>query len=98
MKAAKYDMPRIAEGKCLKLLHDKFDRAGLLEMDESDILMRFCPECDLKRTYIHEGLEGNVSPQCLDGIATVILRAVAKSLDWGRGSDTDRRAHSRWTW
>jgi hypothetical protein len=57
--------------------------------------LRFCPGCDLKETCIHEGSEGKLSPLCLDGIATIILRA--KSLHWGRGSDTNRRGHSRRT-
>jgi 5-methylcytosine-specific restriction endonuclease McrA len=75
LKAAKYDVPRIAEGKCLKLLHDMFDQAGLLGLEENEIRARFCPECDLKQTCVHEGSEGRLSPLCLDGIATVILRA-----------------------
>ena len=75
LKAAKYDVPRIAEGKYLKLLHDMFDQAGLLRLEESEIRARFCPECDLKQTCIHEGSEGKLSPLCLDGIATIILRA-----------------------
>jgi len=74
-------VPRIAEGKYLKLLHDMFDQAGLLGLEESEIRVRFCPGCDLKQTCIHEGSEGKLSPLCLDGIAAVILRAEAKSLD-----------------
>jgi len=69
------DVPRIAEGKYLKLLRDMFDQAGLLGLDESEIRVRFCPECDLKETCVHEGSEGRLSPLCLDGVATAILRA-----------------------
>jgi hypothetical protein len=58
-----------------------FDRAGLLGLEESEIRMRFCPECDLKQTCIHEGSEGKLSVLCLDGIAAIILRAEVKSLD-----------------
>ena len=40
LKAAKYDVPRIAEGKYLKLLHEMFDHAGLLGLGESEIRER----------------------------------------------------------
>ncbi len=76
-------MLRIAEGKYLKLLHDMFDRAGLLELDEGEIRVRFCPDCDLKGTCIHEGSEGKLSPLCLDEIAFVISGANANSEDRG---------------
>ncbi len=50
-----------------------------IRLDESEIRVRFCPECDLKQTCIHEGSEGKLSPLCLDGIATVVLRSDAES-------------------
>lgn len=75
LKAAKYDVPRIAEGKYLKLLHDVFDRAGVLDTDARGLRGRFCPECDLDTVCRREGSAGKLSPLCLDGIAARVLRA-----------------------
>jgi len=73
LKAAKYDVPRIAEGKYLKLLHEVFEQAEVLGVDEDGLRERFCPECDLKGMCIREGSEGKMSPLCLDGAATKLL-------------------------
>lgn len=75
LKAAKYEVPRIAEGKYLKLLYDVLDRAGLLGVDEEVLRTRFCRECDLAHLCEEEDSVGRLSPLCLDGVATIALRA-----------------------
>lgn len=76
LKSAKYDMPRLAEGKYLKLLYDLFDRADVLGVEEPEIRTRFCPQCDLGGMCEREGSKGKLSPLCLDGVATIVLRTV----------------------
>ena len=74
LKAAKYDVPRLAEGKYLKLLYDMLDQAGMLETSEDELPTRLCPRCDLKSLCVREDTVEKLSPLCLDGAATVILR------------------------
>ncbi len=66
-------MPRIAEGKYLKMLHEMFESGGLLDLNQEGVRERFCPVCDLKGTCVREGTEGKISPLCLDGVASMIL-------------------------
>ncbi len=73
--AAKYGVPRIAEGKYLKLLYDVLDRAGLLDVDERSLRARFCTTCDLAPLCREHDTAGKLSPLCLDGVATIALRA-----------------------
>lgn len=75
LHAAKYDVPRLAEGKYLKLLYGLFDDAGVLGVTEDDLHARFCPECDLGPVCAREHSVGKMSPLCLDGVATAVLRA-----------------------
>jgi len=75
LRAAKYDVPRLAEGKYLKLLFELFDEAGVLGVKEDDLHMRFCPGCDLGTVCAREGSTGKLSPLCLDGVATAVLRS-----------------------
>ena len=74
LKAAKYDVPRLAEGKYLKLLFELFDEADVLGVTEDDLHARFCPECDLGPVCEREHSTGKLSPLCLDGVATAVLR------------------------
>ena len=74
LKAAKYDVPRLAEGKCLKLLYELFDEADVLGVTEDDLHAHFCPRCDLGLVCEKEHSVGKLSPLCLDGVATVVLR------------------------
>jgi len=74
LKAAKYDVPHLAEGKYLKLLYELFDEASVLEVTEEDLRTRFCPECDLGPVCQLEDSSGRLSPLCLDGVADVVLR------------------------
>jgi hypothetical protein len=75
LRAAKYEVPRIAEGKYLKLLYEVLDRADLLDANERDLRARFCPRCDLNPLCHEEGSAGKLSPLCLDGVATIALQA-----------------------
>jgi hypothetical protein len=70
LKGAKYNVPRIAEGKYLKLLHEVFQAKGVLGMNIEAIRASTCPRCNLKPTCVEEGSEGKLSPLCLDGLAT----------------------------
>ncbi|MEX2681564.1 MAG: HNH endonuclease [Candidatus Sigynarchaeota archaeon] len=74
IEVANYDVPRIAEGKYLKLLHAIFSDANMLDYKISDITAHGCPACDLKPLCIKEGTEGRLSILCLDGLATIALR------------------------
>jgi hypothetical protein len=74
LQAAKYDVPRLAEGKYLKLLYELFDRAGVLGVTGDDLHARFCPDCDLAPVCAKEHSVGKLSPLCLDGVATAVLR------------------------
>lgn len=73
LKAAKYEVPRIAEGKYLKMAHDLLDGAGVLDTDQDGVRSRFCPGCDLNTLCASEGSKGKLTPLCLDGIATQVL-------------------------
>ncbi len=77
LKAAKYNVPRLAEGKYLKLLYDVFDAAGVLDLDEGGLQDRFCSGCDLNPLCHREDSVGTLSPLCLDGVATTVLRSPA---------------------
>lgn len=80
LKAAKYDVPRIAEGKYLKLVYDLMEEAGVLGTDLTSLRSRFCPGCDLARLCQREGSAGKLSPLCLDGVATRVLRSAGKGV------------------
>ncbi len=75
LKAAWYDVPRLAEGKVLKLLYELFDEADVLGVTEEDLHVRFCPECDLGPVCRLGDSDGKLSPLCLDGVATAVLRS-----------------------
>ncbi len=75
MGAAKYEVPRIAEGKYLKLLYGVLEEADLLDVTETELPSRLCAECDLGPLCKEEGSVGKLSPLCLDGAATIALRA-----------------------
>jgi hypothetical protein len=57
------------------LVDGPLSNVAILRKTESEIRVRFCPECDLKETCIHEGSDGKLSPLCLDVVATAILCA-----------------------
>lgn len=59
------DIPRIAEGKYLKLLYDLHTNTGTLDIDE---VINLCPHCDLKIKCEEYGTEEQLSVYCLEGI------------------------------
>ena len=62
----RYKIPRIAEGKYLKLLYDELGRRGLLETSR-DNLAALCKKCDLeKKCPVPEEL----TVYCLEGVFT----------------------------
>lgn len=74
LKGAKYDVPRIAEGKYLKLIYEVLKEKGLLDLEINQIRKQICPDCDLKGVCIREKSEGKLSPLCLDGILTLCFK------------------------
>ncbi len=43
-------------------------------MSQAYLRARFCPECDLGPICEKEHSVGKLSPLCLDGVATAVLR------------------------
>jgi len=74
LKGAKYEVPRIAEGKYLKLVYEVLNDNSLLDADTDKIRGQICPKCDLKKHCIREKSEGKLSPLCLDGILTLCFQ------------------------
>ncbi len=74
LENAKYNVPRIAEGKYLKFLYELFEEKGLLDVNENYLKENCCPKCDLKRLCLVEKSEEKLSPLCLDALATFCLK------------------------
>ncbi len=70
VEAAKYDVPRIAEGKYLKFAYETLKEKDLLETDKNNLNRTICPQCDMKNLCVRQGTEGKLSPFCLDGMLT----------------------------
>lgn len=66
MKAAKYETPRIAEGKYLKLLYRMHEERGTLSLTEKELEV-LCEDCDMG-AKCPEGK--SLSLYCLEGIFT----------------------------
>ncbi len=71
LKGAKYLVPRIAEGKYLKLLYEVFKEKGVLDRTMGDIKEQICPRCDMRALCAKEKSVEKLSPLCLDGMATL---------------------------
>ncbi len=95
LDAAKYNVPHVAEGKYLSMLHDTFEGAGVLDLDVTELHRRFCASCDLGPTCRREGTVGKLSPLCLDGVATVLL-AGGKAARRSSAAQARRAAGPRW--
>ena len=63
----KDSIPRIAEGKYLKLLYELHEKAGTLNLDKEN-LKELCNKCDLGKLCEEEGTEGKLSVYCLEGV------------------------------
>jgi hypothetical protein len=74
LEGAKYEVPRIAEGKYLKLIFETMKEKGILNLSMNDIRGKICPRCDLKTLCIKEKSVGKLSPLCLDGLATLCFK------------------------
>jgi hypothetical protein len=73
LKAAKYEMPRLVEGKYLKFVYETLSKSEYLDFSIEKIRERICPQCDLTQLCEHQGTFQKLSPLCLDGAATVTL-------------------------
>jgi 5-methylcytosine-specific restriction endonuclease McrA len=74
LEGAKYEVPRIAEGKYLKFVYEVLEENVLLDLDLNKIRKQICPECDVKFLCVKEKSVGKLSPLCLDGIVTLCFR------------------------
>jgi hypothetical protein len=79
VEAAKYDVPRIAEGKYLKFAYETLKENNLLETKEIELEQAICPRCDMKNLCLRQGTEGRISPFCLDGMLTLSYKDKARS-------------------
>ena len=74
VEAAKYDVPRIAEGKYLKFAYETLKENNLLETDQRSLVAAICPRCDMKDLCERQGTASKLSPFCLDGMLTICYR------------------------
>ena len=74
LEAAKYDVPRIAEGKYLKFAYETLKENNLLETAASELNQKICPECDMKSLCVRQETEGKLSPFCLDGMLAICFK------------------------
>lgn len=65
----KDEVPRIAEGKYLKLLYAFHEKNGTLELDKEEI-NKLCSKCDMGQLCAEEGKKGELTVYCLEGIFT----------------------------
>jgi hypothetical protein len=73
LKAAKYDMPRLVEGKYLKFVFETLSGTDYLDLSMAGIEKQVCPTCDLTTLCKKEQTVHKLSPLCIDGITTVQL-------------------------
>jgi len=74
VEAAKYEVPRIAEGKYLKFAFEALKENNLLETSAAQLSSLICPRCDLKQLCIKQGSEGELSPFCIDELLTLCFK------------------------
>jgi hypothetical protein len=74
LEGAKYEVPRIAEGKYLKFIYEVLKNKGLLDLTMNEIKKHVCPKCDVKNLCLKEKSVGKLSPLCLDGILTLCFK------------------------
>lgn len=66
----KDEIPRIAEGKYLKLLYELHEKSGTLNADKNKLKIILCPKCDMQDICKKERSEGKLTVYCLEGIFT----------------------------
>jgi hypothetical protein len=69
--ANKDKIPRIAEGKYLKLLYELHEKSGTLNVSKENLTTMLCPKCDMMNLCKEEGHEGKMTVYCLEGIFTI---------------------------
>lgn len=74
VEAAKYDVPRIAEGKYLKFAYETLKENSLLGVTQAQLGTVICPKCDMKPLCIRQDSEGELSPFCIDGMLAMCFR------------------------
>jgi hypothetical protein len=74
MEAAKYEVPRIAEGKYLKFAFENLKENGLLETGKSELSKVACTRCDMKTLCTKQGTEGKLTVFCIDGMLTLCFK------------------------
>lgn len=74
VEAARYDVPRIAEGKYLKLAYEVFKQKSFLSITKAQLSTFICPRCDMKPLCIRQDSEGELTPFCIDGILTICFK------------------------
>ncbi len=74
VEAAKYDVPRIAEGKYLKFAYETLKEKSLLATTGAQLRSAVCPKCDMKPLCIRQDSEGELSPFCIDGMLTMCYK------------------------
>jgi len=61
------EIPRIAEGKYLKLLYQLHEERGTLGVDKKELTGRLCHVCDLGDLCAEEETVGKLTVYCLEG-------------------------------
>jgi hypothetical protein len=74
VEAAKYGVPRIAEGKYLKFAYETLQENNLLKTTQAQLSSAICPRCDIKPLCIRQDSEGELSPFCIDGMLTLCFK------------------------
>jgi len=86
---SKDKIPRIAEGKELKLLYDLHDKRGTLKVDREQLGCTMCPACDLKPRCIEPGTEEKLTVYCLEGAWVRVLKSSIRG--WGEFQCTGKK-------
>jgi hypothetical protein len=60
-------VPRIAEGKYLKLLYELHYKQGTLELDKSELTSKLCPSCNMPSICEKDNCVGKLTVYCLEG-------------------------------
>lgn len=63
----KDEIPRIAEGKYLKLLYELREKEGTLDVSKDELKTKLCPKCDMQELCKKAGKEEKLNVYCLEG-------------------------------